>query len=105
MRAQYEAWDIRELRNIIERGVILSPGEALLLPQLSDGSETAAPPTSLEGVEREHILKTLTNSGWRVKGPFGAAKRLQVNPSTLYSRMAKLGIHRGMQPFGPSKPA
>ena len=87
--------NIRELRNIIERGVIVSVGEVLALPNLQDSSETTvAAPTSLADVEREHILKALAESGWRVKGPFGAAKRLQLNPSTLYSRMEKLGIRR-----------
>jgi len=86
--------NIRELRNIIERGVILSPGETLVVPNPNEASETTASPTSLADVEREHILKTLGDASWRVKGPYGAARRLQLNPSTLYSRMAKLGIHR-----------
>ena len=86
--------NIRELRNIIERGVILSTGETLTLPNVNDSSGTTLHPTSLADVEREHILKTLGDSSWRVKGPYGAAKRLQMKPSTLYSRMAKLGVHR-----------
>jgi PAS domain S-box-containing protein len=86
--------NIRELRNVIERGVILSSGEVLTLPNLTEPSETLVPPTSLAEVERDHILKTLRDASWRVKGPYGAAKRLKVNPSTLYSRMAKLDIHR-----------
>jgi transcriptional regulator with GAF, ATPase, and Fis domain len=46
-------------------------------------------------VEREHILKTLEGTDWRIKGPHGAARRLDVEPSTLYSRMQRLGIpHR-----------
>ena len=86
--------NIRELRNILERSVILSPGDTLVLPNLNDFSEVTTHPTSLAGAEREHILKTLEDAGWRVKGPYGAAKRLEVKPSTLYSRMAKLGVHR-----------
>ena len=84
--------NIRELRNVIERGVILSSGESLTVGNLTDSSEVVAPPTSLAEVERDHILKTLQGANWRVKGPYGAAKRLQVNPITLYSRMGKLDI-------------
>jgi DNA-binding NtrC family response regulator len=86
--------NIRELRNIVERGVILSRNETLILPKLSDLPESTLRPHSLAEVERDHILKTLADSGWRVKGPYGAANRLQIKPSTLYSRMAKLGVHR-----------
>jgi transcriptional regulator with GAF, ATPase, and Fis domain len=50
---------------------------------------------TLAEAEREHILKTLESTGWRIKGPHGAALRLDLQPSTLYSRMQKLGIpHR-----------
>jgi transcriptional regulator of acetoin/glycerol metabolism len=86
--------NIRELRNVIERAVILSSANALVLPNLGEAVESAAQPTSLEEVERQHILKVLEKTGWRVKGPYGAARLLEVNPSTLYSRMEKLGIHR-----------
>jgi transcriptional regulator with GAF, ATPase, and Fis domain len=92
--------NIRELRNVIERGVILSSGESLTLPNLTEPSEALVPPTSLAEVERDHILKTLRDASWRVKGPYGAAKRLKVNPSTLYSRMAKLDIHRNRSQDG-----
>ncbi|PWU19615.1 MAG: Fis family transcriptional regulator [Verrucomicrobia bacterium] len=93
---QQHPWpgNIRELRNIIERGMILSNSGTLVLPNLGESSTLPLNPTSLEDVEREHIRKILGETGWRVKGPYGAAKRLQVNPSTLYSRMAKLGIRR-----------
>jgi len=86
--------NIRELRNIIERGIILSSKETLILPPLGNLSETTMRSTSLAEVEREHILKTLGDAGWRIKGPYGAAKRLHLKPSTLYSRMAKLGLNR-----------
>ncbi len=50
---------------------------------------------TLAEAEREHILRTLESTGWRIKGPHGAATRLALEPSTLYSRMQKLGIpHR-----------
>jgi transcriptional regulator with GAF, ATPase, and Fis domain len=94
--------NIRELRNIIERGVILSPSDTLVLPNLCETGDTTIRPTSLADVERDHIVKILSDACWRVKGPYGAAKRLQVNPSTLYSRMAKLGIQRPTQDGMPT---
>jgi transcriptional regulator with GAF, ATPase, and Fis domain len=98
---QQHPWqgNIRELRNVIERGIILSPGETLILPNLNAEPETVRQTTTLTDAEREHIIKTLEFTGWRIKGPFGAAKILAVNPSTLYSRMEKLGIRR----FGPKE--
>ena len=48
----------------------------------------------LEDVEREHIRRTLERAGWRVRGAGGAAERLGLKPSTLETRMAKLGIKR-----------
>ena len=57
--------------------------------------ETAAappPPQTLADAERELIRQALERTGWRVKGPTGAAAALGLNPSTLYGRMKKLGI-------------
>jgi transcriptional regulator with GAF, ATPase, and Fis domain len=48
----------------------------------------------LEDVEREHILHVLVDAGWRIKGADSASVRLRLNPSTLRSRMKKLGIVR-----------
>lgn len=84
--------NIRELRNVIEHSLIISPGEVLVLQRLnscSDAHDTAA---SLEDVERMHIQAVLTTTRGRIKGPGGAAERLVINSSTLYSRMRKLGI-------------
>ena len=53
-----------------------------------------APGGSLDEVERRHIVETLRATGWRMEGSGGAAERLGVNPSTLRSRMKKLGISR-----------
>ena len=50
--------------------------------------------TSLEAIERSHIVAALHETGWRIDGPSGAARLLDVNPSTLRSRMKKLGIRR-----------
>ena len=53
-----------------------------------------APTQTLEEVERDYIIRTLENTGWRVEGKYGAAKILGLNPSTLRTRMLKLGIQR-----------
>jgi transcriptional regulator with GAF, ATPase, and Fis domain len=59
---------------------------------LLDADAGVPPPETLASSEQEHILKALEKTGWRIKGPRGAATMLGVNPSTLYSRMQKLGI-------------
>jgi PAS domain S-box-containing protein len=94
---QKHAWpgNIRELRNVIEHSVILSSGDVLKLSMLGETATRDAQVLTLAEVEREHILKTLEATGWRIKGAHGAAARLDLQPSTLYSRMQKLGIpHR-----------
>jgi formate hydrogenlyase transcriptional activator len=90
--------NIRELQNVIERAVILSPGPALQVP-LGD-LQLVAPPASvptaaavtLAEAEREHILGALRETGWVVAGPKGAAARLGMKRSTLQKKMKKLGI-------------
>ncbi|MCJ7679953.1 MAG: hypothetical protein MUP70_04425, partial [Candidatus Aminicenantes bacterium] len=48
----------------------------------------------LKEVERNHILETLQITGWKIRGTGGAAELLDIHPSTLYSRMKKLGIRK-----------
>jgi formate hydrogenlyase transcriptional activator len=89
--------NIRELQNFIERSVILTSGRVLqpALAGLSSPAEAeSAGPVTLEEAEREHIRKTLEQTGWVVSGPNGAAARLGIKRSTLYFRMQKLGISR-----------
>jgi formate hydrogenlyase transcriptional activator len=117
------AWpgNIRELQNIVERGVVLSHGRVLtldpgLLPIQSSETLAAAPgavgetvvegvsvshpnashppsdAASLEEVERHHILAILKQTGGVVEGPKGAARILNLHPNTLRSRMKKLGM-------------
>src|ERR1700689_4746930 len=93
--------NIRELENVIERAVILSPGPVLRLSlrdlksRIMPGQNTDRHQT-LEEVERNHILKTLKDTRWVLSGPGGAAARLGLNRSTLYFRMKKLGIARSI---------
>jgi PAS domain S-box-containing protein len=107
--------NIRELQNVIERAILLSPGDTLTLapdfgPAPAAKSEirnpkpetTAAGPVaqpapangSLEDVERHHIESVLARTNGMIEGERGAAKILNMNPSTLRSRMQKLGIKR-----------
>ena len=90
--------NIRELQNLIERAVILSPGNVLKVPlqDLKHRSASTIPSSSqtLEETERSHILAVLEKTKWKLSGPNGAAERLGLNRSTLQFRMKKLGIVR-----------
>ena len=91
------AWpgNIRELRNVIERAMIVSLGPSLQvqLPLLT-AEKKATLGGNLKEVERAHILGVLEKTGWRVMGKGGAAERLGLKRTTLQARMKKLGIHR-----------
>jgi formate hydrogenlyase transcriptional activator len=115
--------NIRELQNVIERGVVLSRGSVLtmghdLLPvsevraratepalesTMGDIRETSNLPDeattqrSLETIQREHIVRVLDSTGGIIDGPKGAAQILDLHPSTLRARMKKLRIQRGRQ--------
>ena len=103
--------NIRELRNVIERAVIITRGPALLLsndmrprpkgegapsPGTPFDTEPALFPATetLERSEYNLILRTLKRVNWKVEGPGGAAELLDINPSTLRTRIKKLGINR-----------
>jgi formate hydrogenlyase transcriptional activator len=103
--------NIRELQNVVERAVVLCPGTVLklskdLLPVTGPEYEqeavmaacgetaTTEPHSSLETVERAHILQVLRDTQGVIEGPRGAAKILNLHPNTLRSRMKKLGIER-----------
>ncbi len=111
--------NIRELENLVERAVLLSPGKELRVPlaELRDPSHPAfptstptespryaspvsnTPPSSasiatLEEAERQHILRALRQTQWRIAGPQGAANLLGMKRTTLQARMQKLGIRR-----------
>ncbi len=109
--------NVRELENVIERAVILSRGVELevapgVLPEMEAVAPKLAPasrpvqeqqlsevpsPQSIEQVERNHILAVLMRTNWRIEGSDGAAALLSLNPSTLRSRMKKLGVQRSTQ--------
>ncbi len=97
--AQY-AWpgNIRELQNVIERAVVLSAGPAVVIDDWFGpaGGEPAPARTActLEEAERAHLLYVLEQTRWTIEGKDGAAAILGLKPSTLRSRMRKLGIRR-----------
>jgi len=89
--------NVRELANLFERAVILAEGKTLQIEHIgiSNQSHTNETETStLESVERNHILSVLEETNWKIQGKLGAAVRLSLNPGTLRSRMKKLGITR-----------
>ncbi|MEJ2503578.1 MAG: sigma 54-interacting transcriptional regulator [Gemmatimonadota bacterium] len=86
--------NVRELRNLVERAVILSSGRALTIALPPTSSAESAAPLTLAEAERRHILQVLDVTGWRISGDEGAADILGIPPTTLHSRMKKLGIVR-----------
>jgi PAS domain S-box-containing protein len=93
--------NVRELQNVVERAIITSPTDELQLPERLGGrnhpqsnnlGNRNGELTSLDTVERAYITRVLQTTGWRISGPKGAAKILDLNPSTLRYRIKKLGI-------------
>ena len=90
--------NIRELRNVIERSMITCKGKTLTveIPEgLGNGSHVNLP---LEEYERRYIIKILEKTQWRIRGKNGAAELLELRPTTLHSKMKKLGIQRPADP-------
>ena len=86
--------NVRELRNVIERSMILTHGKTLHVEIPRSLASVHSQSTGLEDVERDHITEILSMTGWKVRGENGAAQLLQLKPSTLESKMQKLGIKR-----------
>jgi transcriptional regulator with GAF, ATPase, and Fis domain len=86
--------NIRELRNVVERAMIVTTSRRLVIPLPESTSSAVARSPKLVDVEREHILAVLESSSWRIRGSGGAAARLGMKPTTLETRMAKLGLKR-----------
>ncbi len=86
--------NIRELQNVVEQAMIVCREKVLhvRIPNLQESIQSLD--FKLEDVVRNHILKILEKSGWRVKGQTGAAEMLGIKPTTLYSKMNRLGIKR-----------
>jgi transcriptional regulator with GAF, ATPase, and Fis domain len=97
---QHYPWpgNIRELRNVVERAMIAAAGPRLTIgvPHASTAAIKRSP--KLVDVEKEHIRGVLESTGWRIRGTGGAAERLGLKPTTLETRMAKLGLKRPGHP-------
>jgi len=102
--------NVRELRNVIERALIVADGPVLKPTVREDhraatflsrsdvresgASSEATDVQSLDTLQSDHIRAVLESCGWRIRGEAGAAQRLGLKPTTLESRMARLGIVR-----------
>ena len=90
--------NVRELASVIERAVINSSASKLVLAEDllrgADKESNGEPLKNLQDIEREHIIRVLEKTRWRIAGPKGAAAILELNPSTLRSRMRKLRIKK-----------
>ncbi len=88
--------NVRELRNVIERAIIIATSKQLVVPAPRPSASRTVPRLNmtLTDLEVEHIRGVLESTNWRVRGPGGAAERLGLKPTTLESRMARLGIER-----------
>lgn len=87
--------NIRELENVIERAIIISPGSTLHVEELNHhGFEEEESLLPLMEYERQYIIRVLEKTYWRVEGPHGAARILDMHPETLRSRLRKLEIKR-----------
>jgi transcriptional regulator with GAF, ATPase, and Fis domain len=93
---QRYAWpgNIRELRNLVERAMIVAKGPRLTIAIPAPAPKQAGLSTRLADVERDHIQRVLESAGWRIRGNGGAADQLGLRPTTLETRMAKLGLSR-----------
>ena len=109
LRSYHWPGNVRELANVIERAVITTTGTVLQISNITETLPATAPhqpSKTLEEVEREYIAAVSEATGWKIEGPDGAAKILGLPPSTLRTRMQKLGIQIGRpgpgQGRGPS---
>jgi len=97
---QQYSWpgNIRELRNTVERAMILASGRELIIPVPEATASASKRSPRLCDVEKEHIRSVLESTGWRIRGASGAAARLGLKPTTLETRMARLGLKRNAPP-------
>jgi transcriptional regulator with GAF, ATPase, and Fis domain len=90
--------NIRELRNVVERAMIVATGTKLTIALPTPTAAAAKRSERLAEVEKDHIRTVLESTGWRIRGAGGAADRLGLRPTTLETRMAKLGLKRPKHP-------
>jgi transcriptional regulator with GAF, ATPase, and Fis domain len=86
--------NIRELRNVVERAMIVATGPQLNIRLPAETAAASRASLRLVDVQKDHIRSVLESSGWRIRGSGGAADRLGLRPTTLETRMAKLGLVR-----------
>jgi transcriptional regulator of acetoin/glycerol metabolism len=86
--------NVRELRNVIERAMILSSEGVLKVDIPLGPAPDNQVSRTLDEVQREQILRVLEHTAWRIRGDGGAAEILDILPTTLESRMKRLGILR-----------
>jgi transcriptional regulator with GAF, ATPase, and Fis domain len=90
--------NIRELRNVVERAMITATGSRLTIPLPQPTAAATRRSAKLADVEKAHIRSVLESAGWRIRGAGGAAERLGLPPTTLETRLAKLGLKRAAKP-------
>jgi formate hydrogenlyase transcriptional activator len=90
------AWpgNVRELKNVVQRAIITATSHHLVIPAPRTIPNATTRSARLSDVERDHIRTVLESTGWRIRGSAGAADRLGLKPTTLETRMAKLGLKR-----------
>ncbi len=103
-RLQNYSWpgNVRELANVIERAVIDAHGPVLQIAdhfEQQQAKESVVSNKTLEEMEKEYIIRILDDAAWKIEGSNGAARILGLNPSTLRTRMVKLGIQKTMRAF------
>lgn len=86
--------NIRELRNAVERAMVVATGPRLDIPVPVSTRTCGVRSERLVDVQKEHIRSVLDSVRWRIRGPGGAAERLGLRPTTLETRMARLGLFR-----------
>jgi transcriptional regulator with GAF, ATPase, and Fis domain len=93
---QQYSWpgNIRELRNVVERAMILTTSSRLSIPVPAASPSSIRQSVKIRDVETAHFRSVLNSTGWRIRGAGGAAERLGLRPTTLEGRLAKLGLKR-----------
>ena len=94
--------NIRELKNVIERAMIICEGSSISSIEIPKKSNLLSDaPMTLEEVEYEYLVRTLKKANWKIEGKNGTARIAGLKASTLRSRMKKLGIERpSIEPNG-----